>query len=51
MQGSSKMVVIAIGVNSVAGKIKAHIYESDDHEGEGLDGDEEPPLFTKLENC
>ncbi|KAL7540993.1 hypothetical protein ACHAXR_010547 [Thalassiosira sp. AJA248-18] len=49
VQGSSKMVVIAVGVNSVAGKIKAHVYDSTDHEGEGLDGDDESPLFIKLE--
>ena len=51
VQGSAKMVVIAVGVNSVAGKIKAHIYESDDHDGEGLDGDEEPPSLPNLKNC
>jgi magnesium-transporting ATPase (P-type) len=34
IQGSGKMVVIAVGVNSVAGKIKAHVYESE--EGHGL---------------
>jgi magnesium-transporting ATPase (P-type) len=49
IQGSAKMVVIAVGTNSVAGKIKAHVYESSDHEGDGLDGDENSPLFVKLE--
>lgn len=49
VQGSAKMVVIAVGVNSVAGKIRAHVYDSSDHEGEGLEGDDESPLFTKLE--
>eukprot|EP00571_Detonula_confervacea_P007961 CAMPEP_0172314158 /NCGR_PEP_ID=MMETSP1058-20130122/21825_1 /TAXON_ID=83371 /ORGANISM="Detonula confervacea, Strain CCMP 353" /LENGTH=1201 /DNA_ID=CAMNT_0013027949 /DNA_START=27 /DNA_END=3629 /DNA_ORIENTATION=- len=49
VQGSAKMVVIAVGVNSVAGKIKAHVYESTDHNGDGLDGDDESPLFIKLE--
>lgn len=57
IQGSGKMIVIAVGINSVAGKIKAHVYESssgeDDGEGAGgddtLDGDQETPLFTKLD--
>lgn len=49
VQGSAKMLVIAVGINSVAGKIKAHVYESTDHEGEGMDGDEDSPLFVKLE--
>jgi hypothetical protein len=48
-QGSGKMVVIAVGVNSVAGKIKAQVYESEDHDN-GLEGDDErSPLFIKLE--
>jgi magnesium-transporting ATPase (P-type) len=48
-QGSGKMVVIAVGVNSVAGKIKAQVYESEDHEG-ALEGDDtNSPLFVKLE--
>ena len=48
-QGSGKMVVIAVGVNSVAGKIKAQVYESEDLDG-GLEGDDErSPLFIKLE--
>mmetsp|Transcript_17421 Transcript_17421/g.36237 ORF Transcript_17421/g.36237 Transcript_17421/m.36237 type:complete len:1249 (+) Transcript_17421:100-3846(+) len=49
VQGSAKMVVVAVGINSVAGKIKAHVYESSDHDGDGLDGDSESPLFSKLE--
>jgi len=49
VQGSAKMVVIAVGINSVAGKIKAHVYDSKDHEGDGLDGDTDSPLFVKLE--
>jgi P-type Ca2+ transporter type 2B len=49
IQGSGKMVVIAVGINSVAGKIKARVYESQDHEDD-LDGeDENSPLFVKLE--
>lgn len=49
-QGTGKMVVIAVGINSVAGKIKARVYESEDHDGDAElgDGDDESPLFTKL---
>jgi Ca2+ transporting ATPase len=48
-EGSGKMVVIAVGVYSVAGKIKARVYESEDHEDD-LDGeDENSPLFVKLD--
>lgn len=49
IQGSAKMLVIAVGINSVAGKIKAHVYDSTDHDGGGLDGDDDSPLFVKLE--
>lgn len=49
VQGSAKMLVIAVGINSVAGRIKARVYDSTDHEGDGLDGDEDSPLFVKLE--
>ena len=50
VQGSAKMVVVAVGVNSVAGKIKAHVYDSTDHDGGGVtDGDDNSPLFIKLE--
>mmetsp|Transcript_5600 Transcript_5600/g.8116 ORF Transcript_5600/g.8116 Transcript_5600/m.8116 type:complete len:1155 (-) Transcript_5600:179-3643(-) len=48
-QGHGRMVVIAVGLNSVAGKIKARVYESEDHEDD-LDGeDENSPLFVKLD--
>jgi len=48
-QGNGKMVVIAVGINSVAGKIKARVYESEDHDSDDdMDGDDESPLFTKL---
>eukprot|EP00980_Cylindrotheca_fusiformis_P004836 scaffold1034_cov127-Cylindrotheca_fusiformis.AAC.17 len=48
-QGSGKMVVIAVGVNSVAGKIRARVYESEALEDD-LDGeDENSPLFVKLD--
>jgi len=52
VSGSGKMVVIAVGVNSVAGKIKAHVYESADHDDsalEGSDEDDNSPLFVKLD--
>ena len=49
IEGSGKMVVIAVGINSVAGRIKARVYESEDHDDE-LEGDEETPLFKKLDN-
>jgi Ca2+ transporting ATPase len=48
-QGSGKMVVIAVGVYSVAGKIKARVYESEDHEDELGGDDENSPLFVKLD--
>uniref|UniRef100_A0A7S2UP11 P-type Ca(2+) transporter n=1 Tax=Attheya septentrionalis TaxID=420275 RepID=A0A7S2UP11_9STRA len=48
VQGAGKMVVVAVGINSLAGKITARVYESEDHEGDELEGDEESPLFTKL---
>lgn len=47
-QGSGKMVVIAVGVNSVAGKIKARVYETEGTEDD-LEGDDESPLFKKLD--
>jgi Ca2+ transporting ATPase len=47
-EGSGKMVVIAVGVYSVAGKIKARVYESEDH-GDELGGDDDSPLFVKLD--
>jgi calcium-translocating P-type ATPase len=50
VQGSGKMVVIAVGINSVAGKIKARVYDSDDALEDGLDGDDDnSPLFVKLD--
>lgn len=48
-QGSGKMVVIAVGVNSVAGKIKAQVYESEDYVDTLGGQDEESPLFMKLD--
>jgi len=50
VQGSGKMVVIAVGTNSVAGRIRARVYESEDHEDDGLEGeDDKSPLFVKLD--
>ena len=49
IQGSGKMVVIAVGTNSVAGKIKARVYESEDHTDDLGGDDEESPLFVKLD--
>jgi len=50
VQGSGKMVVIAVGTSSVSGKIKAQIYESGDNEGgDALEGDTISPLQAKLE--
>jgi Ca2+ transporting ATPase len=49
VQGSAKMVVVAVGKESVAGKIQARVYESSDADGDGLAGDEDSPLFVKLE--
>jgi calcium-translocating P-type ATPase len=49
VQGNGKLIVIAVGTNSVAGKIKAQVYDSSDHDGD-LDGDDEnSPLFVKLD--
>ena len=49
VQGSGKMLVIAVGVNSEAGKIRARVYDSEDQDGELGDGGENSPLFTKLD--
>jgi magnesium-transporting ATPase (P-type) len=49
VQGSGKMVVIAVGVHSVAGKIRARVYESEDHEGDLEGEDSNSPLFVKLD--
>ena len=43
------MVVIAVGINSVAGKIKARVYESEEHDDELGGDDENSPLFVKLD--
>ena len=48
-QGSGKMVVIAVGVHSMAGKIKARVYESGDHVDDLEGEDENSPLFVKLD--
>ena len=48
-QGSGKMVVIAVGVNSVAGKIRAQVYESEDYVDTLGGQDEDSPLFMKLD--
>lgn len=47
-QGSGKMLVIAVGVNSVAGKIKARVYDSEVNSEDDLEGDSETPLYSKL---
>ncbi|VEU39250.1 unnamed protein product [Pseudo-nitzschia multistriata] len=49
IQGSGRMVVIAVGINSVGGKIRAHVYESTDHDDELGDDGENSPLYTKLD--
>jgi len=58
IQGSGKMVVIAVGIHSVAGKIKARVYESQDtttttggkkNEDDLAGTDIESPLFVKLD--
>jgi Ca2+ transporting ATPase len=49
IQGSGKMVVIAVGIHSVAGKIKARVYESEDHDDELGGEDDNSPLFVKLD--
>lgn len=49
VQGSAKLVVIAVGINSVAGRIKAQVYESEDHEGHLEGDDDNSPLFVKLD--
>jgi Ca2+ transporting ATPase len=48
-QGSGKMVVIAVGLNSVAGKIKARVYESEDRDDALVGDDDNSPLFVKLD--
>jgi calcium-translocating P-type ATPase len=49
VQGSGRMVVIAVGINSVSGKIRARVYDSSDHDEELGDVDSHSPLFTKLD--
>ena len=49
IQGSGQMVVIAVGIHSVGGKIRAHVYESADHDNELGDDGGNSPLFTKLD--
>ncbi|KAL7559568.1 hypothetical protein ACA910_009968 [Epithemia clementina (nom. ined.)] len=50
-QGSGQMVVVAVGIYSMSGKIRARVYETDEAAGDELaDGDgENSPLFVKLE--
>ena len=48
-QGSAKMVVIAVGNNSVSGKIKARVYEAQAHDDELGGEDDNSPLFVKLD--
>jgi len=47
VEGTGKMVVIAVGVNSVAGKIKARVYA--DGTGDETEEQEDTPLTQKLE--
>ncbi|GAX24557.1 Ca2+ transporting ATPase, plasma membrane [Fistulifera solaris] len=49
VQGSGKMVVIAVGVNSVSGKIKARVYETGDNQDELGGEGENSPLYEKLD--
>jgi Ca2+ transporting ATPase len=50
VQGSGKMVVIAVGVNSVSGKIKARVYETGDNQDELGGEGENSPLYVKLDS-
>lgn len=47
VEGSGSMVVIAVGVHSVAGRIKAHVYECE--ESDHVVGDTRTPLYTKID--
>ena len=47
VEGTGKMVVIAVGVNSVAGRIKARVYA--DGTGDETEEQEDTPLTQKLE--
>ena len=50
-QGQGKMVVFAVGSNSMSGKIRARVYETEEAEDEELgDEGENSPLFVKLED-
>ncbi len=51
VQGSGKMVVVAVGIHSVAGRIKARVYESGDGDDDedNMEGDDETPLYQKLD--
>jgi E1-E2 ATPase/Cation transporter/ATPase, N-terminus len=50
-QGSAKLLVLAVGINSVAGKIKARVYETNGGDGDDDIGgdDEKSPLFNKID--
>jgi len=48
-QGHGKMIVIAVGLNSVSGRIRARVYESQDHDDELGGDDDNSPLFVKLD--
>jgi calcium-translocating P-type ATPase len=47
--GGGKMVVIAVGINSVSGKIKARVYASTENTDELSGDDDQSPLFVKLD--
>ena len=50
-QGNGQMVVIAVGINSMAGKIRARVYETDEAASDEMaDDGENSPLFVKLED-
>jgi len=49
VQGSGKMVVVAVGINSVSGKIRARVYESSDGDNDLVGEDTHSPLMLKLE--
>ena len=47
--GSAKLVVISVGIHSVAGKIQAQVYESQDYVDTLGNTSEDSPLFVKLD--
>lgn len=49
-EGSAKLVVICVGIHSVAGKIQAQVYESEDHVDTLGSTDEDSPLYVKLDS-